>query len=46
MVEYRQWLSAAQSIQPAIDKLDEVLEKLKQRPKDSEAAAKASEQKA
>ncbi len=30
--EHRQWLAAAQSIQPAIDKLDDTLSKLK--PKD------------
>jgi ribosome-associated translation inhibitor RaiA len=37
--EHRQWLAAAQNVQPAIDKLEDTLAKLKQRPRDSQAVA-------
>jgi hypothetical protein len=33
--EHRQWLGEAEAIQPAIDKLDEELSKLRPKPKDS-----------
>jgi hypothetical protein len=44
--EHRQWLTAAQNIQPAIDKLDDALSKSKEKSKPNEpepAAAKAAE---
>lgn len=37
--EHRQWLAAAQNIQPAIDKLEDTLSKLKSTPREPQAAA-------
>jgi hypothetical protein len=40
-LEHRQWLAAAQSIQPAIEKLDATLSKLKSKPTESQLSASA-----
>ena len=37
--EHREWLAAAQSIQPAIDRLEDTLAKLKPKPADAQPAA-------
>jgi len=42
--EHREWLAAAQSIQPAIDKLDDALAKLQQKRPDAHTAGKAPTQ--
>ena len=37
--EHRQWLKAGESIQPAIEKLDETLKAVRQKPKEEQATA-------